>query len=63
MAFDLEDPLVGFARGTCGRCALELTRRIHAVYDYTLLSEAKISAPFFVRIALSHAISSGNRQT
>ena len=36
----------------------ELARRIHAVSDdYTLLSEAKIAAPFFVRTALTHAVS------
>ena len=38
----------------------ELARRIHAVSDdYTLLSEAKIAAPFFVRTALTHAVSPG----
>jgi len=36
----------------------ELARRIHAVSDdYTLLSEATIAAPFFVRTALTHAVS------
>ena len=37
----------------------ELARRIHAVSDdYTLLSEAMIAAPFFVRTALSHTMTS-----
>ena len=42
----------------------DLARRIHAVSDdYTLLSEAMIAAPFFVRTALRHAKTSTPQET